>query len=139
MADQHVHPIFDPLGHPGLSVVKGESVGLYHRALEAVAFWDVRLPTGNVPGPRVGIVEKGPEARLLLPGQQVDEGLPLEVEPLYAEGWHLGQEVTRHGIKGCFAAGAAIKVGEEGLQVDGHELLGDLRRGFGNGMPQGSG
>ena len=123
MADEDVQPLLHPVGHPRLPLVRGHGVGLHHRNPEPVAGEDVLHPSRDVAGTRVGHVDQRPAPGQPLGGHQVYEGLLLGVEALLGEGRDLHDEVAAPGVEDRLALGAAVGVGQEGLEVRRQQAL----------------
>ena len=84
---------------------------------------DVVHPLGDVPGPCVRGVDQHPAAFEPLGGHQVHQGLLLGVEPLLAEGRDLHDHVPAPGVEDRLPPGAAVRVGQQGLQVGRQQPL----------------
>ena len=73
--------------------------------------------------PRMGDVDQHPPSLQPLGGHQVDERLLLRVELLLGQGRHLHDDVARPGVEDRLPPGAAVGVGEQGLQVGRQQPL----------------
>ena len=136
MADHHVHPLLDPIGDPRLPPFRGHRVGLHHRHPEAVPGEDVVHPLGDVPGSGVGGVDQHPPPLHPLRRHQFQQGFPLGVYLLLRQGRHLHDDVAAPGVEHRLPPGAAVGVGQEGLQVGGKQPLGALGQCVGQGLAQ---
>ena len=105
-------------------LVRGHRVGLHHRHPEPVPGEDVVHPPGDVPGARVGGVDQHPAALHALRRHQVHQRLLLRVELVLGQGRHLHDDVAAPGVEDRLPLGAAVGVGEQGLQVGRQQPLG---------------
>ena len=137
MADEHVDALLDPLRHPGLAALGSDGVRLHHRDREAVASEEVVHAPGDVAGTRVGGVDQHPSA---LPSRSAatrsSKRLLFRVEPLFGERRHLHEHVPGLRVEDGLAPRAAVRVGEERLQVGGQQPLRALRQRLREGGPQ---
>ncbi len=123
MAYHHVDSLLHPVRHPRLPPFRGNGVGLHHRHAEPVPCEHVVHPPGDVPRPRVRGVDQHPAALHPLRRHHVDEGLLLGVEPLLGEGRHLHDHVPAPGVEDRLPPCAAVRVGQQGLQVGRQQPL----------------
>ena len=78
----------------------------------------------------------GEDRRRRLGGYQVQQRLPLGIQPVLRQRRHLHERLARGGIEDRLAAGAAVGVGQQRLQVGPQQPLGALRQGVRQGLPE---
>ena len=136
MADHHVYSLFHPVGDPRLPPFRGHGVGLHHCHAEPVPCEHVVHPLGDVPGAGVRRVDQHPAALHPLRRHHVDEGLLLGVELLLRQGRHLDDDVAAPGVEDRLTPGAAVRVGQQGLQVGRQQPLRASLEGLSQLQPQ---
>ena len=121
-------PLLNLLGDPRLAPVGRDRVSLHHRNPEPVTGQDALHPLGDVSRAGVRRVHQHPAPLQPLRRNEVEECLLLRIDPFLGERGHPHDGHARLGVEDGLAPRAAVRVGEQRLQVRAEQPLGAGRQ-----------